>query len=192
VLDEEFSLEPGAPVVGMAAQFIRRKGHDVLLDALPRVVEAWPHLQILLFGKGREQERIQHRVMTAGLSRNVIFAGFRNDLSRWFGALDLLVHPALAEGLGVALLQGAAAGVPMVAGDAGGIGEIIIDQQTGRLVPPGDATALAAAMLELLDDHDKAARLARHAREHLERSFSVAAMARGNLAVYRAVLGQSA
>ncbi|MFK8016733.1 MAG: glycosyltransferase family 4 protein [Gammaproteobacteria bacterium] len=188
-LVDEFSLVPDQPVVGMAAQFIRRKGHDVLLDALPKLVDQYPHVQVLLFGKGREQERIQQRVQTDGLTHNVVFAGFRDDLSRWYGALDLLVHPALAEGLGVALLQGAAAGVPMVACDAGGIGEIVIDRKTGRLVAPGDADALAEAMLDVLEDASRGAAFVSAARELLVQQFSVDAMTDGNLAVYQRLLG---
>lgn len=183
----EFSLEESAPIVAMAAQFIPRKGHDVLLAALPDVVEHYPDVQVLLFGKGREQETIQHEVEERGLSRNVFFAGFRDDLQRWLGALDLLVHPAFREGLGVALLQAASAGLPIVACDAGGMGEVVLDGQTGLLVPPGDAAALGTAMLSLLADPELAQRLARGARARVEEVFSVAAMARGNLAVYRSL-----
>ncbi|MFK7885595.1 MAG: glycosyltransferase [Gammaproteobacteria bacterium] len=186
-LEDEFSLQPGAPVVGMAAQFIRRKGHDILLAALPQVIEAFPSLQIILFGKGPEQERMQHRVVDEGFTHNVLFAGFRDDLPRWFGVLDMQVHPASAEGLGVALLQGAAAGVPLVACDAGGIGEIVIDGLTGRLVPPNAARALADAMLDTLHHPAAAAERARAAREHLRAQFSIEAMTQGNLAVYQSL-----
>lgn len=187
-LQEEFSLRGDAPVVGMAAQFIRRKGHDVLLDALPQVIEEHPSLQVILFGKGRHQERIQRRVADEGLTHNVLFAGFRDDLPRWLGALDMVVHPASAEGLGVALLQGAAASVPLVACDAGGIGEIVIDGRTGRLVPPRAPSALAQAMLETLNDRDGAARRAAAARDHLRTHFSIPAMTQGTLGVYRDLL----
>ena len=190
-LVSEFALQPDTKVIGMAAQFIRRKGHDVLLDALPQVLDQHPQLQVLLFGKGREQERIQQRVQTDGLTHNVVFAGFRDDLPEWFGALDLLVHPALAEGLGVALLQGAAAGVPMVACDAGGIGEIVIDRQTGRLVAPGDAGALATAILDVLGDTAQSEGYVAGARARLAEQFSVDAMTEGNLAVYRQLLEES-
>ena len=191
-LCEEFSLRPDAPVVGMAAQFIPRKGHDVLLAALPAVVEHFPDVQVLLFGKGREQEHVQRAVEREGLARNVLFAGFRDDLPSWFGALDLLVHPARREGLGVALLQAASAGLPIVASDAGGMGEIVIDGETGRLVPPGDAAALAEAMVALLGDRALAGRLGDGARRRVTEEFSVEAMTRGNLSVYEAVTGEEA
>jgi glycosyltransferase involved in cell wall biosynthesis len=187
-LEAEFSLAPGTLAIGMAAQFIPRKGHDVLLDALGAVVEQQPAVQVLLFGKGREQERIQRRVRSEGLAQHVIFPGFRDDLPRWFGALDLLVHPASREGLGVALLQAASAGLPMVACDAGGIGEIVIDEQTGLLVPPEDAGALSRAILRLLEDRELARRLAAAALERVEREFSIEGMARAHLGVYRALV----
>ena len=184
----EFSLPEDACVVGMAAQFIRRKGHDVLIEALRRLVDPLPTIHLLLFGKGPLQESIQHAVANEGLTRNVTFAGYRDDLPRWLGALDLMVHPARAEGLGVALLQGAAAGLGLVACAAGGIPEIVIDGRTGWLVPPDEPAALAGALLAALTDDESRHARARAARQHVAERFSIAAMAQGNLAVYQSLL----
>src|SRR5690606_14939726 len=112
---DEFGLEPDAPVLGMAAQFIPRKGHRTLIDAMPAILAAQPRTRVLLFGQGPEQDAIRELVAQRGLSENVSIAGFRTDLDRVLPCLDLVVHPASMEGLGVALLQSAACGVPMVA-----------------------------------------------------------------------------
>ncbi|MGV2481583.1 UNVERIFIED_CONTAM: glycosyltransferase, partial [Salmonella enterica subsp. enterica serovar Weltevreden] len=79
-------------------------------------------------------------------------AGFRKDLPRWLGCLDLLVHPALMEGLGVSLLQASAAGVPIIASRAGGMPEAVRDGVNGLLVPPGDVAPLRLALQEMLAD----------------------------------------
>jgi glycosyltransferase involved in cell wall biosynthesis len=117
-----------------------------------------------------------------------VFMGFRSDLADWLGGLDILVHPADMEGLGIALLQAAAAGLPIVASRAGGMPEIVHDGETGILVPPGDVAALTAAILRLLGDSGLRERLGAAGRALVLGEFSVDAMCAGNLAVYRRVL----
>ncbi|MEM6638688.1 MAG: glycosyltransferase [Pseudomonadota bacterium] len=185
----EFSLLESQKLVGMAAQFIPRKGHDTLIDALRRLVDPLPEVHVLLFGKGPQQEVVQKRVESEGLAQHVTFAGYRDDLPRWLGALDLVGHPARREGLGVALLQAAAAGVAIVAADAGGIPEIVRPGETGWLVPPDRAEDLAEAILEALAHPDLREARATAAREHVRKRFSIDAMTRGNLAIYQRLLG---
>jgi glycosyltransferase involved in cell wall biosynthesis len=100
------------------------------------------------------------------------------------------VHPAIREGLGVSLLQASSAGVPIVAGNTGGIPEAVRDGVNGLLVPPGDVVALTQAIGRLLRDPDLAQRLGRAGRELMLREFSVDGMVEGNLAVYRQVLAE--
>lgn len=188
---ERLRLPAGALVVGMAAQFIPRKGHAVLLEALPGVIRAVPETRVLLFGRGPEEEAVQRTVAAAGLGEHVHMLGFRDDLAELLPCLDLLVHPALMEGLGVTLLEAGAAGVPVVASRAGGIPETMVEGETGLLVPPGDAGALTRALVELLQDPERRQRMGEAARRFIERERSVDAMVEGNLAVYRQVLGRS-
>jgi glycosyltransferase involved in cell wall biosynthesis len=129
-----------------------------------------------------------------GLADVVHFEGFREDLDSLLPALDGFVHPATAEGLGVAVLEASRAGLPVVAAAAGGVPEIVVPGETGWLVPPGDAEALGQALVQLLDDPDEARRRGAAARERVRTEFSVAAMVAGNLAVYRGLVpapGQS-
>lgn len=185
----EFGLPADALVVGMAAQFIQRKGHEVLLEAIPKVLDRHPQARFLMFGKGPLFDRVRSRADARGLSQAVRFPGFRSDLTGYLGCLDLLVHPALDEGLGIILLQAGAAGVPVVAASVGGVPEIIRDRVNGLLVPPGDAGDLAGAIIRLLDAKDLRIRLGRAGREIVEREFSVEHMVRGNLQVYRELTG---
>ncbi|WP_328988128.1 glycosyltransferase [Thiorhodovibrio winogradskyi] len=177
-----------APYIGVVAQLIKRKGHRVLLEALPALVARWPDLRVIFFGRGREDAPLRARVAALGLSRQVIFAGFRADLDALLPCLDLLVHPASMEGLGVSLLQAAAAGVPVVASRVGGIPEAVLDGETGLLVPPGDAQALQVAIARLLGDAVLRQRLGRAGQARMRADFSLAAMVAGNLALYRELL----
>ena len=128
---------------------------------------------------------IRGKVQAAGLDEAVRFPGFRHDLSRFLGHIDLLVHPALDEGLGIVLLQAGAADLPVVATPVGGIPEIVRERENGLLVPPGDADALAAAINRLLDARDLRIRFGRAGRLIVEQEFSLDRMVEGNLEVYR-------
>lgn len=184
-LHGEFGLPRGSLVIGVIAQFIARKGHRFLLAALPRLRKRFPHLHVLFLGKGPLENEFKRSVQRLGLSGHVHFPGFREDLPRILPCLDLVVHPALREGLGVSLLQAASAGVPIVASQAGGIPEAVRDGVNGLLVPPGDVEALENAISSLLADPETARRMGQQGRELIEREFSVEKMVEGNLAVYQ-------
>jgi glycosyltransferase involved in cell wall biosynthesis len=188
----EFGLPGDAPVAGMIAQFIPRKGHRHLLAALPMVLERHPGLHVLLFGQGPLVAEVQGAIGAQGLGGHVQLAGFRPDLARWLGCLDMIVHPAEREGLGVSLLQAAAAGLPIIAARAGGMPEVVEDGRTGLVVAPGDVMALAEAMKRLLDDGALRAEMGRRGRARMDAHFSPDAMVAGNLAVYRHVLRKAA
>lgn len=185
----ELGLAPGNRALAVVAQLIERKGHAYLLDALPPIVARHPDLRVLLFGRGPLEAALRGRIRELGLADKVRLAGFRTDLERILPCLDLLVHPATLEGLGVSLLQAAAAGLPIVAARAGGIPEIVRDRENGLLVPPGDSQALGDAVLWMLDHPDEARALGARGRALVEQEFSVPMMVAGNLQVYREVLG---
>lgn len=183
-----FDLAPGDPVVGMAAQFIPRKGHAVLLDAIPQLLRAHPGVRFLLFGRGPLLDDIREKARSQGLEDHIRFPGFREDLPDLLPCLDILVHPALKEGLGIILLQASAAGLPIVASRAGGVPEAVEDGETGILVPPADPGALAQALSTLLENPEKARAMGAAGRIRVRERFSVERMVAGNLAVYREVL----
>jgi len=182
-------LPPGGSLVGMAAQFIPRKGHDILLQAVPAILEERPGTRFILFGRGPLHGEVGKRVTSLGLQDSVFLPGFREDLPALLPCLDLLVHPATMEGLGVILLQAGASGVPVVAAAAGGIPEVVIHGETGLLVRPSDPGALADAVSELLADEARARAMGEAARGRVHEIFSVDRMVEGNLAVYREIVG---
>ena len=184
----EFGLEESHRVLAAIAQLIPRKGHRVLLEALPEVIREFPDLRVLLFGRGPLEGELKEFCHRYGLLSHVRFAGFRTDLERVFPCLNLVVHPAVMEGLGLSLLEAAAAGIPIVAAKVGGVPEIVQDGVTGLLVPPADPKSLAAAIVRLLRQRETARTLGNAGREFVCRNFSVAKMVEGNLQVYRDVL----
>lgn len=183
---QTFNLPEDAQTIGMVAQFIARKGHDTLLDALPEVLRDHPQARVLLFGQGPLRDGIVQRIEASDTLRGrVQCPGFRRDLDQVLPCLDILAHPAFMEGLGVSLLQAAACGVPLVAGRAGGIPEIVRPGVNGELITPGDTPALTAHLSRLLSDAALRARYGTAARAWVEEHFSIDAMVRGNLAIYQ-------
>jgi glycosyltransferase involved in cell wall biosynthesis len=187
-LRTEFGLPAGAPVAGVVAQLIERKGHRYLLEAMPAILETCPELRVIFFGRGPLRETLAAEIERRGLGGRVLMAGFRSEMARILPSLDLVVHPAMAEGLGVALLQAAAAGVPVVAFAAGGVCQAVEPGRTGLLVPPGDTGALGRAMLRVLTDAALARSLGEAGRARVRSDFTPERMAARHLALYREIL----
>ena len=185
-----FALDAAQPILGIAAQLIERKGHALLFESLQMLADKHPTVQLIVFGRGPLSDSLPPLAAARGLGARVHFAGFRTDLEQWLGALDVLVHPAHTEGLGNVCLQAAAAGVPCIGSRVGGIPEAIADGVTGLLVPVGDAAALAAAIDRLLGDAPLRQRLGAAGPAYVESDFTPPALAAGNRAVYRRVLGR--
>jgi glycosyltransferase involved in cell wall biosynthesis len=179
-----------ARLIAVVAQLIARKGHRFLIDALQPLIQEFPGLRVLFLGQGPEEADLRRRIGARGLEGQVRLLGFRQDLPQILPCLDLLVHPATMEGLGVSLLQASSAGVPIVASRVGGIPEAVRDSVNGLLVPPGDVRALGEAVGRLLRDPALSRRMGRSGRSLMRREFSVDAMAEGNLAIYRELLGE--
>ena len=184
----EFQLPAKAFVIAAAGQLIERKGHRFLLDALKDIPQSHPRCRLLLFGEGPLEAGLRDQAHQLGLSGQVTFAGFREDLDRWFGCFDLFVHPALAEGLGVVTLKASAAGVPVIAFDAGGVSEAVAHDETGVLVAPEDVRALSDAITGLIDDEQQRQRLGAAARKRMQNEFSIATMADRHVELYESLL----
>ena len=169
-------------LIACIGQIGLRKGQDVLAASAPAIVAQFPQTHFLLIGERTSQKeesilferKIQQEFDQAGLSNRLHWCGNREDVCELLGEIDLLVHPANQEPFGRVLLEASAAGIPIVATDVGGTGEIVIDRVTGRLVPPRDPAALAEAILQLLADANAAQRLGDQARDRALTHFSIA------------------
>ena len=106
---QEFGIPDDALVLAAIGQLIPRKGHRLLLEALAELPGDSPAYRLLILGQGPLEDELKALTKSLGLEDSVRLAGFRDDLDEWLGAIDIVVHPAEAEGLGVALLKAAAA-----------------------------------------------------------------------------------
>ena len=184
-LNREFNLPPGGKVVAVIAQLIERKGHRFLFEALPKILDQVPNAHFLILGKGPLETELKELCKALQIESHVIFAGFRDDLQRIMPNLDLVVHPALMEGLGVSLLQAAACGVPIVAGRAGGIPEIVEDGVNGFLVEPGISKDIISPVVKLLLDDELRKKLGVSGRMIVNQRYSIETMVDKNLIIYK-------
>jgi glycosyltransferase involved in cell wall biosynthesis len=187
-LMDAFSLPAEACVIGVVGQLIRRKGHDVFFDAFARIARSRADVRALVFGRGPLERRLEREVRARGLLDRITFAGFRRRPWAWLPGLDLLVHPARSEGLGVAVLEAMSSAVPVVASRIGGLTDTIEDGRSGMLVRPNDSQALAAALGRVLDDARLRRRIGSAARERVSEKFSVDRMIAAHVELYGTVL----
>ena len=189
-LRHSFGIADSAFTIAAAGQLIPRKGHRYLLEAMGMLRATCPRLRLVIFGEGYLNDQLHDQAAALGLGEVVQFAGYRDDLDSFIGCFDLFVHPASAEGLGVAVMKASAAGLPVVACDAGGIGEVVADGTTGLLVAPDDAQALHGAIARLVDDEALRVRLGEAGRKRMQNEFSIATMAAAHLALYESLIAE--
>ena len=185
---QAFSLPADEVTIGVVAQLIPRKGHRYLLQVLPELLTKYPQLHVLIFGQGPLQSELADTVARPEYCGRVQMAGFRDDLRRVMPNLYAVVHPAEKEGLGVALLQASACGVPVIAAEAGGIPEIVLHDQNGLTFEVGDVEKLNQCIDLLLSDPAMRERLGGKGRELANTAFSIDAMVEGNLKVYQSLI----
>lgn len=182
-----------APAIGLVANIRGSKGHEFFLEAALRVLQDAPGTRFLIVGDGVGFEDVRRRVRALGLEGPVRMTGFRRDVPEVMAALDVLVLPSVrSEATSQVIPQALAVGTPVVATAVGGIPEIVRDGETGLLVPPADAPALARAILTLLRDPARAGALARAGQALVRERYSVDAMMAATTGVYRALLGAGA
>ncbi len=150
-------LPPEAILVTYTGRLLRGKGLETLLAAFGQAAAHEPRAHLSLVGSGSGQalsveEELRQRVREAGLEPRVTFAGRVDDVEDWLRASDVFAFPSIFEALGISLVEAAACGLPCVGSRTGGIVDVIEDGKTGKLFPPGDTAALAAALGELLSD----------------------------------------
>jgi L-malate glycosyltransferase len=166
-----------------------KKGLRSFLSAAARVAAAEPRARFVLIGDGPARADLERFAASLGLADRVRFTGERADATLLLPGLDLLVQPSLWEGFGLSALEGMAAGLPVVASRVGGVPEVIRDGVDGILVPAGDPVRLAAAMIAILGDPDRAARLGAAGQTRARREFHVDRLVRETASLYRELLG---
>ena len=175
-LKNKFGLGPG-PVVGIIARLSDVKGHIYLIAATKLVLEKFPQAQLLIIGEGKMQQELLELTKSLEIEKNVFFIPRAPDTREALMCMDVFVMPSLKEGLGLALMEAMAQGLPVIGSSVGGIKSLIRDRENGLLVRPQDASSLSQALLELLGDPQKARSLGEKAKVFISNNFSQEKMA---------------
>jgi len=178
------SLGLGArPVLGVLGRLSRQKGHDILLRAFTELRPLYPECVLLVGGDGELRRALEEQAAALGIGDAVRWLGEVADTPAFFRTLDVAVLPSRWEGMPFVLLEYGAAGLPVVASDVGGVGELIADGDDGLLVPAEDPARLTAALAACLADPDAARARGAALREKVATQHSLERMAQAYVEV---------
>jgi glycosyltransferase involved in cell wall biosynthesis len=171
-IKSSFGLPKDSLLVGFVGRFSPGKGHEEFLQAAALLKPEFPEVRYIVvgeasFGEETYAARIRQRAVTLGLTDVVKFAGFRNDIPRVMRGFDLFAFPSHAESFGVVLIEAMAVGVPAVSTNCDGVLDIMVEGETGLMVPPKNADALARALRRLLKDAPARERMGSAARRRV-------------------------
>jgi len=170
---EELGADSSNFVLIHIARFWPEKAHEVLLESFAMVVDERPEARLWLLGVGPRLQEMQHLASQMGLDQRVQFLGFRTDLSELIALADMQVHPSDSEGVPLAICEGMAAGLPIVATRVGGLAEVIQDGVSGVLIEKRAPRQCADAILGLIDDPLRRTTLGREAARFIEDQYSL-------------------
>lgn len=186
---KELWLPHDAPIVGNVAALVPHKGQRYLIDAAARVVRVVPDARFVIVGDGELAESLERQIKHLNLDKHVFLTGFRPDALSWHKGFDIFVMSSTTEGLGTSALDAMACGRPLVTTRAGGLAEVVVDGETGLVVPVRDPDALAAAIVGLLQDADLRSRYGQAGLARVRRVFNAERMVDETLEVYERVVG---
>lgn len=185
-LKNELNIKDDVFLVGMVATLkFEIKGHRFFVEASKKVLEKFPKVEFVLIGDGPLRNYFENMAEELGVRQNLHFLGKRNDIPRILSSLDISVLCSTSEGFSNVILESMAAGKPVVATDVGGSPEMVIDGLTGYLVPPADSDALAKAVMNLLEDPEKARDMGDEGRKLVQNKFTIGTMVKSYENLYK-------
>ncbi|MDG2148434.1 MAG: glycosyltransferase family 4 protein [Planctomycetota bacterium] len=196
VLRESLGLSNDCKVLLAAAHLTQRKGIDLALRALSHCLAEQqsdaPEVVLWIAGDGPERPALEKLAVELKLGSHVRFLGRREDMSDLLAVADLLMMPSRAEGLGIAALEAMAVGLPVLGCRVGGLGEAVVDERTGVLVPPDDVDALAKGLMRLLEDEHLRHALGREGPVRIDEGFTATQMVAAYESLYAEIVAAGA
>jgi glycosyltransferase involved in cell wall biosynthesis len=187
---QKIGLPPHSKVVGTVGRLATKNAHTILLQAAPLVRNAVPDVRFAIVGGGPLRNSLESQAQELGISSSVIFFGEHRDIGAYFATFDVAVLTSQIEGCSNSLIEAMASGKPVVATDVDGNREIINHGENGLLVPFGNPTAVAEAILALLSDPEAAGAMGQRAKETVGRKFGLEEMVRQYESLYEETLRQ--
>lgn len=171
-------LSPHAKVIGMIANLVPVKNHEILFQAVPKIIQHFPEARFLLVGEGPLRKALEEKAKQMKIENYIHFLGYRSDIYRIIPLFHVGIFCSHVEVHPIALIEMQAVGIPVVAPKVGGIPEILQHGKTGLLIPPNAPMALAEAVCELLSKPQNIARYGKEAKLWAMKEFSIETMIR--------------
>ncbi|MGH2787976.1 MAG: glycosyltransferase family 4 protein [Actinomycetota bacterium] len=194
-LRSSYDLKPDHVAVGIASRLIPHKGHDFLLEAVAEASRNFKGLRLLVAGDGPCRGKLEEMARAMMPPETAQFCGFVANIRGFMNACDLLAFPTLpelGEGFGLAALEAMAAGLPVIATSVGSLPEVVVDGETGVLVPPGAVDQLASTLVSLARDPQRRHEMGMCGRERASSTFSLERMVNRTAEVYGEVVSGAA
>ena len=158
-LANKLGVAGNSPVVVFVGRLVPEKGVSVLAHAFAQVLSSYPKAMLVIVGDGPDRTSLEALAQQLQIARRVVFAGAQNDVALFYLLADVVAIPSQSEPFGIVAIEAMAAGCPVVASNVGGLADTVVDKRTGRLVPPGNAPAMAEALAWVLQSPEHAHRL---------------------------------
>jgi glycosyltransferase involved in cell wall biosynthesis len=184
----QLGLDPNLPVVGSIGRLMPEKGHTYLIKAASRVIQEYGAVNFLLVGEGYLEQKLKQEVAELGLTPYVHITGYVQNIDLYRRAIDIGVMPSVFEGLGLALLELMASGIPTITSAVPCFREVIESDKSGLIAPLEEENSLADHILRLLNDPEMASRMGNAARERIRSQFSVERLANDMMDLYDRVI----
>ena len=181
---------PDAPLIGFIGRLVGEKGPDLFLRAVPKVLNRFPNARFCVVGDGEMKKDLSTLVDTLGIQEAVTFLGGQEHVSSLISCFDFVVIPSLREGFGLVALESLTQGKPVIASRVGGLPELVQHEQNGLLIPPGQPTAIAEAIIRLISNQDELIQMGARARESVSERFSQKAMLEKVATVYETAIAR--
>ena len=181
------SIKVKSPIVGLIGRLSIEKGVDIFLEAAARILTEQPSTKFVVIGEGPDRDKLESLIDNLKIRNSVSLLGRRTDMPSVYASLDIMVSSSRQEGLPIAILEGMASRLPIVATAVGEVPTLISTGQTGVLVPPQDISSLASATVSLLQNPAERQRLGSVARQLIEDEFSASRMTSDYLRIYEVI-----
>ena len=185
---KEFKVPEGDKLLGVIGRLSPEKGQIYFLQAFSEVIKNFPQVTALIVGEGPDEKKLREYCTLKKLNCKVIFTGYQKDITSIYKSLDLIVLPSLSEGMPVVALEGMFFKKPVIGTEVGGMPEVIMDKNTGILVPPEDPISLAQTIMMLLTDENMRGALIESARKFVLENFSLEKRVKSIVELYKEIL----
>jgi glycosyltransferase involved in cell wall biosynthesis len=180
---------PREKIIGFVGRLRFEKGAHLLLDAFCGVLQKIPNALLLVVGDGPDKKKLEQQAFDLGITDRIVWLGQKNQIEvfRLYGAMDVVAMPSIFEGFGLAAAEAMAAGVPVVVSGIDGLREVVGDEGAGVLVEPGNTSALADQLVELLNRPEKRAILSSLGKQRVKNYFSFTEFRKRILSAYKMI-----